>query len=116
MNISRNDADSTIVMDVADHEKQPSLLLPVILLILAILYDVSPVDIVPDIPIVGYIDDFFITATALLHFLQKWMEGTSLVLAGMLKWLKWAVVFIGMIAVSLVGLAAYGIVKLIFSI
>jgi|GEM_PF-421371 len=93
-------------------EIQRSLLLPVVLLILAIVYDLSPVDVIPDVPIFGYVDDFFITATAFLNFLQKWLEGSRLVLAGMVKWLKWVIVLLGIMAVSLVGLAVCGIVKL----
>jgi len=90
-----------------------SLVLPVILLILAVVYDLSPVDVIPDVPVAGYIDDFFITVTAFLNFFQKWLEGSSLVLAAIVQWLKWGVVFLGVMAVSLVGLAVYGIVKLI---
>ena len=37
---------------------------------LAALYDVSPVDIIPDIPVVGWIDDILITLTAFLNCIQ----------------------------------------------
>lgn len=41
---------------------------------LAVLYDVSPVDIIPDIPVVGWIDDFIITASAGLNCIEKFTE------------------------------------------
>jgi hypothetical protein len=101
---------------IEDQETQRSMVLPVILLILAVVYDLSPVDVIPDIPVVGYVDDFFITVIAFFNFLQKWLEGSSLLISSMFKWMKWGVVFLGIMAVSLVGFAFWGVVKLITAI
>jgi len=88
-----------------------SLVIPVVFLVLAILYDLSPIDIIPDIPVIGYFDDLIITAIATLNLLQKWFEDTSNTLAAVLGFIKWLVIFVGIIAVSLVGLIVWGIVK-----
>ena len=100
---------------VMNQASQRSMVFPVVLFMLAILYDISPIDLIPDIPVVGYIDDFFITAIAMLNLLEKWIQDFSIVLASLLRLAKWLVVFVGIIAVSLVGLAAWGIVKLFIS-
>lgn len=38
----------------------------------AVLYDISPVDVIPDIPVVGWVYDFFITVTAGLNLIQQY--------------------------------------------
>lgn len=48
----------------------------VFLLILAILYDLSSIDLIPDIPVIGYVDDFFITVGAFLCLLERWNNDT----------------------------------------
>lgn len=100
---------------VMNKQSQRSMVFPVFLFMLAIFYDISPIDLIPDIPVVGYIDDFFITAIATLNLLEKWLQDSSIVLASLLRLAKWLVVFVGIIAVSLVGLAVWGIVKLFIS-
>lgn len=100
---------------VIDQPSPRSMILPVFLFILAMLYDISPIDIIPDIPVIGYIDDFFITAIATLNLLQKWLQDSSVILASMLGLAKWLVIFTGIIAVSIIGMAVLGIVKLFIS-
>ena len=43
--------------------------------------------------------------------MQKWFEDTSGTLAAALGFMKWLVIFMGIIAVSLVGLIVWGAVK-----
>jgi len=88
-----------------------SMVVPALLFALAILYDLSPIDIIPDIPVIGYVDDLMITAAATLNLLQKWLQDTSVVLAAALGLMKWLVIFVGIIAVSMVGLIIWGAVK-----
>jgi len=99
-------------VEILDRYEGRSLAFPVFLVILAIIYDISPIDIIPDIPVVGYVDDFFITAAAVLNLLEKWSEETSQALSHSLRWFKWAVVFVGIGVVSLIALAALGIVSI----
>ena len=98
-------------VEVISQVPERSLVIPVVLLVLAILYDLSPIDIIPDIPVIGYVDDLIITAIATLNLMQKWFEDTSGTLAAALGFMKWLVVLIGIIAVSLVGLIVWGAVK-----
>ena len=83
-----------------------------VLMGLALLYDVSPVDIIPDIPVVGWIDDFIITASAGLNCIEKFSEDTSNTLATIAKTLKWGMIIIGGILILIVVLLAGLIIKL----
>ena len=98
-------------VEVISQVPERSLVMPVVFLVLAILYDLSPIDIIPDIPVIGYFDDLIITAIATLNLMQKWFEDTSNTLAAVLGFIKWLVIFVGVIAVSLVGLIVWGIVR-----
>ena len=46
----------------------------IILLIGAIVYDFLPTDLVPDIPVIGWIDDFFVTSSALFNCIQQFSD------------------------------------------
>ena len=98
-------------VEVISQVPERSLVMPIVFLVLAILYDLSPIDIIPDIPVIGYVDDLMITAIATLNLMQKWFEDTSGILAAALGFMKWLVILIGIIAVSLVGLIVWGAVK-----
>ena len=98
-------------VEVFEEASQQSMVMPVSLFVLSILYLMLPIDIIPDVPLVGHIDDFFITATATLNLLQKWLQNQSSILASMLGFFKWLVIFTGIVAVSLVGIVVMGIAK-----
>ena len=78
---------------------------------LAVLYDISPVDVIPDIPVVGWVDDFFITATAGLNLIQQYTSESMLWLSTIAKTLKWLTVILGVIVVLLVAIFASMIVS-----
>ena len=59
------------------------------LMVLCLLYGVSPVDIIPDIPIVGQIDDLIILASGGLNLVQHYMEHAESSLAAVVKVVKW---------------------------
>ena len=51
-----------------ENKQLPSVVVPWVIMVLCLLYGVSPVDIIPDIPIVGQIDDLMImTNTQIFH-------------------------------------------------
>ena len=88
--------------------------LALILFILAILYDLSPVDLLPDVmPGVGWVDDLFITLSATLNLIEKSVGNISTTLSMLVRYVKWGVILLGVIAVTLVGFGVYGVVKLI---
>lgn len=98
-----------------DQPSESSMAVPVLLFILAVVYLLSPIDIIPDVPVIGHIDDLFVTAAATLNLLQNWLKNTSTVLSSMLGLIKWLVIFAGIIAVLLFGIAGWGIVKAFIS-
>lgn len=93
-------------------EKEKSTAGAWILAILSIVYLISPIDIVPDIPVVGWIDDFFISATGILNLIQAEVSKTSQGIAQGIKMLKWLIIGIGIIAILLVLLLGSLIVSL----
>jgi small-conductance mechanosensitive channel len=84
-----------------------------ILLALAALYTVSPVDIIPDIPVVGWIDDFLFIASAGVNVLQQEFGKTNAILSSILGVVKIITLLLGVIIVLLAVLAGTAIAKLI---
>ena len=78
---------------------------------LAVLYDISPVDVISDIPVVGWVDDFFITATAGLNLIQQYTSESMQWLSTIAKTLKWLTIILGVIVVVLVAIFASMIVS-----
>lgn len=89
-----------------------NMVMPIIWMAAALLYDVSPLDVIPDVPVIGWIDDLFITATATLNLIQKAAEDSVPWLAQIAKNLKWITVILGIIAILLVVLCGTLIVKM----
>ncbi|MBF0317320.1 MAG: DUF1232 domain-containing protein [Nitrospirae bacterium] len=90
-----------------------SVKLPLLLLLLAFVYDVSPVDIIPDVPIVGWIDDLFVTAAAAINVIHALVDDQNSALARLVGMFKWMVIFVGIIAVCLVLISMFGIIRFI---
>ena len=78
---------------------------------LAVLYDISPVDVIPDIPVVRWVDVFFITATAGLNLIQQYTSESMQWLSTIAKTLKWLTIILGVIVVLLVAIFASMIVS-----
>lgn len=95
-----------------DLEEKKSTVGAWIFMIISILYGVSPVDIIPDIPVVGWVDDFFINATAILNLIQAECSQTNQWLASIAKGLKWVVIALGVVFILLVLLLGSFIVSL----
>ena len=89
-----------------------NMVMPIIWMAAALLYDVSTLDVIPDVPVIGWIDDLFITATATLNLIQKAAEDSVPWLAQIAKNLKWITVILGIIAILLVVLCGTLIVKM----
>ena len=87
---------------------------PYALFALAIVYALLPVDIIPDAPAIGWIDDFFVMLVAGFNLMEKGMGVTNKVVISMLNLMKWGVIILGVIAVSLLGLLGAAIYKLIW--
>ena len=95
-----------------DNKQLPSTTGAWVLMVLCLLYGVSPVDIIPDIPIVGQIDDLIILASGGLNLVQRYMERAESSLASVVKVVKWIVIALGAIVILLLALFAVAIVNL----
>ena len=78
---------------------------PWIPLILALIYTVSPIDLVPDfIPIVGWLEDALLVIVGGLNGIQNGVLEANNSLRTLIKYLKWGLLIIGGIAILIVVL------------
>jgi hypothetical protein len=80
--------------------------LSVIIAMLAVLYDLSPIDAVPDaIPLFGWLDDVGFTLMAALNAYQHFAKDQSAMIVRLAKYVKWMMVaFIVLAGVAVGGL------------
>ena len=83
-----------------------------VIMALCLLYGISPVDLIPDIPIVGQIDDLIILLSGSLNLVQRYMERADSSLTAIVKVAKWIVIALGAIVIILLALFAVAIVSL----
>ena len=85
---------------------------PWIPLILALIYTVSPVDLVPDvIPIVGWFEDALFLIVGGLNAIQNGVLEANSSLRGIVKFLKWGLLIVGVIGILIVVLLAILVFK-----
>ena len=77
-----------------------------LLLAASIAYDLMPADLIPDIPFIGWLDDFFITSSAVLNCMQQFNISADKQVGTLLKWLKWGCVVVGVLIIIIVLLLA----------
>ncbi len=94
-------------------KKNRSTKFPVILFILAIIYDILPIDLIPDIPVIGWIDDLVITLTAGINLIEKAALNQYTTLQKIVRIIKWSIFIVGVIVIILLALSAYGVFRLI---
>lgn len=46
-------------------------LLAIAIVIIAIIYDISPIDLIPDVPVVGWIDDVVVSVLAFANLIKQ---------------------------------------------
>ena len=95
-----------------ENKQLPSVVGPWVIMALCLLYGISPVDLIPDIPIVGQIDDLIILASGTLNLVQSYMERADSSLTTIVKVAKWIVIALGAIVIILLALFAVAIVSL----
>ena len=66
-----------------------------------ILYTVSPFDLIPDIPFVGWVDDFFILSSSLLYLLESQTGKISKPLLETIRLLRMISLWLGCISILL---------------
>jgi len=78
----------------------------------ALLYSISPIDIVPDfIPVAGWADDVLSLGTAGLNLIQSYTAESNAALSSIVKTLKYLLLFGGIIIVLILVLIALLIYK-----
>ena len=88
--------------------------LAVFLLIMSVLYTVSPIDLAPDaIPVIGWLDDFGFLATATMNVVQQFAKDQNSAMVKILKYVKWLMVIAVVIAALLLGGLIAAVVALI---
>ncbi len=75
-----------------------------ILFTAAIIYGVSPIDLIPDMPVVGWIDDFTIGAAAFTNLIQQQFFQTNIILNKLFSTIKWLLISLAVIIILLVFL------------
>ncbi len=81
-------------------------------LILALVYTISPVDLVPDfIPIVGWFEDALFVIVGGLNGIQNGILDANSSLRTLIKFVKWGILIIGGIAILIVVLLVVLIFK-----
>ena len=87
---------------------------PWIPLILALLYTISPVDLVPDfIPIVGWFEDALLLIVGGLNGIQNGILEANSSLRTLIKFVKWGILIIGGIAILIVVLLVVLVFKVV---
>ena len=80
----------------------------------AVLYALSPVDILPDVvPFAGWADDLLITVTGGLNLLQSYAKEGNETLAGILGAIKWIIIILGVIAIAIIALLIFVVYKIV---
>ena len=98
------------------NENQPASqgIKPWIPLILALIYTVSPIDLIPDfIPIVGWFEDALLVIVGGLNGIQNGILEANSSLRTLIKYLKWGLLIIGGIAILIVVLLVVLVFKVV---
>ena len=98
-----------------DNSNKPaqSGILPWIPLILAVIYTVSPVDLVPDVlPVVGWFEDALFLLVGGLNGIQNGVVEANSSIRKIIKFIKWGLLIVGVIGILIVVL----LVVLVFKV
>ena len=88
---------------------------PYVMLGAAVLYAVSPIDLIPDVPVVGWIDDISLLLVTSLNVIEKNIAEANSRLQRMIHVLKWSFIVLGVLLTLILGLFGVALVKYISS-
>ena len=88
--------------------------LAVFLMIMSLMYTVSPIDLAPDaVPVIGWLDDFGFLVTATMNLVQQFSKDQNSAMVKILKYAKWFMVIAVVIAALLLGGLIAAIIALV---
>lgn len=64
-------------------------IISLVMLGVSVAYDLLPVDLIPDVPFIGWVDDFLVTSSAAINCLQQFNIDISSPVYKVAQWLKW---------------------------
>lgn len=80
--------------------------------VLAAIYILSPLDIMPDVPVIGFLDDIFLGIVIGLNWAQYSTEESNKILSSFIGLIKWVLIILGVILVLLLAIFGVLIVRL----
>lgn len=80
--------------------------------VLAAIYILSPLDIMPDVPVIGFLDDIFLGIVIGLNWAQYSTEESNKILSSFIGLIKWVLIILGIILVLLLAIFGVLIVRL----
>jgi hypothetical protein len=76
--------------------------LSVIIAMMALAYDISPLDLSPDTPVLGWLDNAGITLVAVLNAYHQFAKDQSALSVRLAKYVKWMMVAVLVIAAAVI--------------
>lgn len=88
--------------------------LSVLIALAALAYDVSPVDAIPDgVPVLGWLDDIGVSLMAAINLYQQFAKDQNSTLVKLIRYTKWMLVALVVIAGVVVGGLVAAIIALV---
>lgn len=81
-------------------------------LLFSLVYVFNPIDIIPDMPAIGWIDDFFVVALGMINLVQGYTNDMNEKLAKIIKILKWIIAILGIICIIFILFLGSVIIKI----
>ena len=81
-------------------------------LLVSLVYVFNPIDIIPDMPAIGWVDDFFVVAFGRINLVQGYTNDTNKKLAKIIKILKWIIAILGIICIIFILFLGSVIIKI----
>ncbi|MCI4625203.1 MAG: DUF1232 domain-containing protein [Candidatus Magnetoovum sp. WYHC-5] len=94
-------------------KKRRPIIVPFLVLIVALIYDLMPFDFIPDVPVVGWVDDLLITVAAIINFIEKTLLHNQDDVKSAVWKIKWVLIAFGTFSFLLMFAIIIAIIMLI---
>ena len=81
-------------------------------LLVSLIYVFNPIDIIPDMPAIGWVDDFFVVTLGMINLVQGYTNETNKKLAKIIKILKWIIAILLIICIIFILFLGSVIIKI----